>query len=189
MVGVVFRPGGAHGLFGVPAADLQNRIVFLEDLWGSPARELESRLLEADAPERQLQIVERGMRSAMAQAEDDHLELHPAIAHALEQLRWMPHIQRVVDLARDSGLSRRRFSQLFAEQVGTTPKLFFRLQRFLDIVKRTKQAGEINWADVALAGGYFDQAHLAHEFQDFSGLSPSRYLAAVHPHQYHVRTS
>ena len=189
MLGIVFRPGGAHGLFGVAADDLQNSIVLLEDLWGSAARELQSRLLEADAPERQFQIVEHGIRSVMAQAGDRRLELHPAVGHALEELRRMPHMKRAIDLARNSGLSRRRFSQLFAQQVGTTPKLFCRLQRFLQVVKRTKQGGEINWVDVALAGGYFDQAHMAHEFTEFSGLSPSRYLAAVHPHPYHVRNS
>jgi AraC-like DNA-binding protein len=146
-------------------------------------------MLEADDSERQFRILETGVVSAMAQAGDIHLELHPAVAHALEDLRRTPHIQSVIDLARESGLSRRRFSQLFAEQVGTTPKLFCRLQRFLEIVKRTKQGGEIDWADAALAGGYFDQAHMAHEFQEFSGLSPSRFIAAAHPHRYHVRTS
>ena len=189
MLGIIFYPGGARGLFGAAADDFQNSIVSLEDVWGSRARELQNRLVEADDPEHQFRILESGMRSAMGQAGDARLELHPAIAHALQELHRTPHIQSVIDLARASGLSRRRFSQLFAEQVGTTPKLFCRLHRFLEIVKRTKQGGEIDWADVSLAGGYFDQAHMGHEFQEFSGLSPSRYVAAAHPHRYHVRTS
>src|ERR1041385_4545834 len=189
VMGIVFRPGGAHGLLGLGADDFQNRIVFLEDVWGVRARELQNRVLEAGDSETQFRILESGMGGAMAQAGDKRLELHPAVAHALEELRRRVHIQSVIDLARDSGLSRRRFSQLFAEQVGTAPKLFCRLQRFLEIVKLTRQGGEVDWADVALAGGYFDQAHMAHEFQEFSGLSPGRYLAAAHPHRYHVRTS
>ncbi len=40
---------------------------------------------------------------------------------------------------------------------------------------------------MALAGGYYDQAHLAHEFRDFSGISPSSYLAAERPFVNHVR--
>ena len=115
------------------------------------------------------------------------LDLHPAVARALEGLRRVPHVHSIIDLARESGLSRRRFSQVFSEQVGTTPKQFCRLHRFLQIVERTKGGGEIDWADVALAGGYFDQAHMAHEFHEFSGLSPGRYLSAEHPHRYHVR--
>src|SRR5438270_12794683 len=141
-------------------------------MYGAHAlQELRHRLLEAGTPERQFRILESGLLSAMEHAAKGRLELHSAVAHALEELRRMPHVQSTVDLARDSGLSRRRFSQLFSEQVGTTPKLFCRLQRFLQIVERTEGATEIDWVDVALAGGYFDQAHMAHEFQEFSGLS------------------
>lgn len=189
MLGIVFQPGGARGLFGAAADDFLNRIVSLEDVWGSRAAELRNRLVEAANPEGHFRILETSLGSAMERAGKGRVQLHPAVAHGLQELRRQPHIQSVIDLARESGLSRRRFSQLFSEQVGTTPKLFCRLQRFLKIVKRTKEGGEIDWADVALAGGYFDQAHMAHEFQEFSGLSPGRYLAAAHPHRYHVRLS
>src|SRR5438874_3983626 len=36
---------------------------------------------------------------------------------------------------------------------------------------------EINWADVACSCGYFDQSHFVHDFNKFSGLNPSAYLA------------
>jgi AraC-like DNA-binding protein len=189
MLGIVFRPGGARGLFRAAADDFVNSIVPLDDVWGARAAQLRNRLLEAGNSERQFRILESGLLSASEHAEKGRVELHPAVAHALEELQCVPHIQKVIDLARESGLSRRRFSQLFSEQVGTTPKMFCRLQRFLEIVERTKGGGEIDWAEVALAGGYFDQAHLGHEFQEFSGLSPGRYLVAAHPHRYHVRTS
>jgi len=35
----------------------------------------------------------------------------------------------------------------------------------------------IDWAEVACASGYYDQAHLIHDFQSFAGLTPSAYLA------------
>jgi transcriptional regulator GlxA family with amidase domain len=176
-------------LFGVAASDFLNQIVSLHDTWGASAEELRHRLLEAGDSERQFRILESSLCAAMQHAGKGRLGLHPAVAHALEDLRRSPHIQNITYLARESGLSRRRFSQLFSEQVGATPKLFCRLQRFLQIIERTKDAEKIDWADVALAGGYFDQAHMAHEFHEFSGLSPGRYLSAAHPHRYHVRTS
>jgi AraC-like DNA-binding protein len=44
----------------------------------------------------------------------------------------------------------------------------------------------VNWSDV-LADGYADQAHLAHEFREFSGLSPSAFLAHERPFSNHIR--
>jgi AraC-like DNA-binding protein len=46
----------------------------------------------------------------------------------------------------------------------------------------------VDWVDVALAGGFCDQAHLVHEFRAFSGLAPERYLRAERPFPNHVRT-
>lgn len=35
---------------------------------------------------------------------------------------------------------------------------------------------------LALSGDYFDQAHFNKEFAEFSGLTPSAYVAALEPH-------
>ena len=44
----------------------------------------------------------------------------------------------------------------------------------------------VDWADVALGGGYYDQAQLNHEFYDFSGISPVTYLASTAQSLTHV---
>jgi len=70
-------------------------------------------------------------------------------------------------VARDAGLSRRRFAGLFREQVGLTPKLYCRLRRFRQVVRRSASGAPVNWAQVSLDGGYYDQAHMAHEFREY----------------------
>ena len=37
-------------------------------------------------------------------------------------------------------------------------------------------AGPIDWGDLAGGAGYFDQAHVGHEFRAFTGLTPTRYV-------------
>src|SRR5262249_58525693 len=90
----------------------------------------------------------------------------------------LPDIRSVLDVAREAGLSRRRFAQLFREQVGLTPKLYCRLCRFQGVLRQISLSAPVDWADLALAGGYCDQAHLANEFRHFSGISPSAYVAS-----------
>ena len=51
VAGVHFKPGGAFPFFDLPANELHNQLVSLDDLWGGLAAELRERLLEAPAPQ------------------------------------------------------------------------------------------------------------------------------------------
>jgi hypothetical protein len=66
-----------------------------------------------------------------------------------------------------------------------TPKRFCRVRRFQAVLRRIP-ACAIDWAEIALAGGYFDQPHLIHDFRAISGLSPVEYAALRTPHLNHV---
>ena len=57
-----------------------------------------------------------------------------------------------------------------------TPKLFSRIQRFQQTRTLIQHHPAINWADLAVDLGYFDQSHFIREFLEFSGLSPTDYL-------------
>jgi AraC-like DNA-binding protein len=61
--------------------------------------------------------------------------------------------------------------------VGLSPKLFCRVQRFQQVLKIVRREREVDWAEIALGCGYFDQAHFIHDFHAFSGINPSKYLA------------
>ena len=83
---------------------------------------------------------------------------------------------RVREAAKYLGLSQRRFIQVFKAEVGITPKLFSRIQRFQQIRTFIQHYPSINWADLAIDLGYFDQSHFIREFLEFSGLSPTDYM-------------
>ncbi|MCU1259724.1 MAG: transcriptional regulator, AraC family [Bryobacterales bacterium] len=187
VMGVVFRPGGARGFFDVPADDFYNQVVPLDAVWGSQVTRLGDRLREAASVGGKFQVLETALLQAMQRGAEERLALRPSVQLALQEFRHVPHIRTVSDVSREVTLSRRRFSQLFREQVGITPKLYCRLIRFRELVRQIVAGGPVDWADVALACGYYDQAHLAHEFRDFSGISPGSYLAAERQFVNHVR--
>jgi AraC-like DNA-binding protein len=49
--------------------------------------------------------------------------------------------------------------------------------RFHKVLKQVHGNREPDWVGVALDCGYYDQAHLIHEFQEFAGVSPGFYAA------------
>ena len=186
-MGVVFRPGGARAVLAPPASDFFNRTVPLDAVWHSEFPRLSERLAEAVTPRAKFHTLESGLRALMQSRNEKRIGLHPAVSHALRAFQQLPHVATVLDVANNTGLSRRRLSQLFDEQVGMTPKRYCRLIRFRSVVRQIASGRPVEWADVALAAGYYDQAHLSHEFKQFSGMSPSRFTAAEHPYVNHVR--
>ena len=183
IIGVVFWPGGSRRFFDVPADEFYNAHVPLELLWGSNVREVRERLRDAETADSKFRVLE----DALVRRAQERLELHAAVQYALGEFLQAPHIRSIVDVTRDAGLSRRRFTQLFREQVGITPKLYCRLGRFQRVLKQIAAGGPVDWVDVALSGGYSDQPHMAHEFREFPGMSPGAYLAGERPFINHVR--
>jgi AraC-like DNA-binding protein len=63
------------------------------------------------------------------------------------------------------------------------------LRRFESLLRAVEQSAEVNWARVGCQYGYYDQAHLTHEFRSLSGYTPSEYLSRRGPHARHVPIS
>lgn len=182
VIGVHFKPGGAFPFFKLPSSELHNSHVSLDDLWGSIAADLREQVLEARTPEAKFQALERCLLAQLAKP----LAYHPAVAYALNEFHCVPHTRTIAEVTDQIGISARRFIQVFSEQVGLTPKLFCRVRRFQEVLQQVGMSNDVEWADVASSCGYFDQAHFIHDFQAFSGFTPTAWLALRGEHANHV---
>jgi AraC-like DNA-binding protein len=111
---------------------------------------------------------------------------HPAVEYAIQEFQKWPCVRTIADVESETGFSHTRFIQIFREQVGLTPKLFCRIQRFQTVLRQVERGLPVNWASVAVGCGYFDQAHLIHDFRTFSGITPGAYVQQRHSSQNHV---
>ena len=57
--------------------------------------------------------------------------------------------------------------------LGISPKLLARILRFNRAVELS--ATPLAWAEVSQTCGYYDQAHMVRDFQQFSGYSPTEF--------------
>jgi AraC-like DNA-binding protein len=182
VLGVVFRPGGARPFFDPPADEFYDRAVSLEQVWSVGSDRLRQHLLEATGQATRLRILEAELQQRLRPI----TELHSAVRYALDEFGSDSYVTRVLKVARDTGLSRRRFSGLFREQVGLTPKRYCRLRRFQEVMRRIASGAPIDWTQVSLDGGYYDQAHMAHEFREFSGVPPGAWRTSERPFRNHA---
>jgi AraC-like DNA-binding protein len=172
VIAVHFRPGGGFPFFGVPSGELHNCNLSLDLVWGDKAAMVRDRLWEAESPEQRFRILEQALLARTRGSLDRHL----AVRHALRMFEASNGTCQVSDVVERIGLSSRRFVELFQSEVGLSPKAFCRIRRFNEVLRRIERLTDVDWADVALACGYFDQAHFNHDFRAFAGLSPSSYL-------------
>jgi AraC-like DNA-binding protein len=185
LLGLHFRPGGAFPFLGHPAGMVQDAHVELSALWGRAAHDLHGRLLDARTPEARFDALEEAMTARRRTARPSH----PAVGAALCRLQTASERPRIADLAAESGVSWRRFIELFRAQVGVTPKVYWRLRRFQEVLRRAHRGDEIGWAQTALDCGYADQAHCIRDFRAFSGVNPRAYVARRSEHRNHVPSS
>ena len=176
VMGVHFKPGGAFPFLGPAADELLDTHVSLQDIWGGGALEIRERLSAERTAARRFQILQDALLSRLV----CRSERHPAVLSALDYFRRDPSRAVIGKLARDVGLSNRRFTDVFNFQVGVKPKLFVRIERFQRLLQKVHILPVVDWAQLALEQGYFDQSHLIRDFVAFSGLSPADYLRRLH---------
>ena len=174
IVAVKVAAGGLRALLGVPARELRDCTVSLSDVWGRSAELLTEQMLAAPTPEARYELLEAElMRRCRAFTRHDSAAFQ--IAKIIERRRGQLSI---TELCRTTGIAHRTLLARFDDWVGVTPKQLARGSRLRWALARIEPTADICWADVALASGFYDQAHLIHEFQDLLGLTPSAFLEA-----------
>ena len=176
-LGVKLRPGAFHALFGIPASELTNQVIGLDEVLGQAAIELIERLAAEANPTDRVRCLERTLLNCMRP--DHHRDdlIAQQLVAAVQQLPAMP----VAKLAEELGYSARQLQRKLNEIVGLSPRLYQRLCRFekaLDLIPVSSGPQKINWATLALNCGYSDQAHFIRDFHEFAGCTPGHYLAS-----------
>ena len=168
-IGLELRPGAVEVVLGVPARSLSGMDVPLEALWGRGATELLERLAEVPSAARPkvlgAALVDR-MRGS-ARAPDRRAT---AAVQRIVGARGGVHLR---DIANAVGVGERRLEQIFARDVGLGPKAWSRLARFRSAIDIILGSTERSWAKLAQVCGYYDQAHMTHEFRSLAGATPA----------------
>ncbi len=171
-VGVHVKPWGLAPFLPMPAAELRDRPVTLEQVWGRPAvADLRDRLATADGPHKMLALLEEELRRRLSETTGLGL-----VRHTSGVIAATSGAVPIGDLRTAAGVSSTHLTQRFKELVGVTPKRLARTYRFAAAVFAIDPTRPVDWGELASDAGYFDQAHFGHEFRAFTGLTPTRYV-------------
>jgi AraC-like DNA-binding protein len=169
---------GAYRFLNITMSDIANRVLDLGDLLGDGEtdRLADSLADAADWPAR-FDAMDRFLLERLRQGRP----MSPDVAWALRTLQASHGARSIGALSRDLSCSRKTLIQRFHAQIGLGPKAVANILRFAHAVERITAADEESWADLAIACGYYDQAHFNRDFRRFSGRTPREFQAALLP--------
>jgi AraC-like DNA-binding protein len=168
IVGARFWPGAAAPLLGLPADELIDLTVRLDDLWGEAAERLGELLYWAARPDLALQrhLLGRPERTDRP----DRL-----IGEAVRRLMpWQP--VEIGPLAAQLSISPSQLRRRFLTTVGMGPKVLQRTLRFQGYLALAQAEADGRVSDLAAEVGYADHAHLSRECLRLTGVTPRALL-------------
>lgn len=168
---IFFQPMGLHRLFSIPMDELTDRDFDAHAVLGPSVSRLEQRLSECRSFAERARVTDSFLlpRSSPALSPD-------GVSAAARQILLSGGRNGISVLAYSAGLSVRQFERRFIRQVGLPPKWYARIVRFEAALESKAKAIHKSWTDVAHDWGYYDQMHMVHDFEEFTGQTPTMAL-------------
>lgn len=194
-VGVV-TDEGAFNIFGAEFVPFCSRVFFPNEMTGIYASPedlhdeefitLSKNIYEAESTEKRVALLDEFFLKRLAQFPDGDINIERLndvfddIVPTDGSTARPPHFQNEfspADLASTACLSQKQFTRVFYKYVGMNPKSYLRLLRFHKALQEIQSSSDnSSLTNIAWSCGYYDLAHMASDFRDICGFSPSELI-------------
>ena len=174
-----FHPHGLAMFLDIPLNELFEHTVPLRLLVKDRVNKLEDELLNTENDLERITITENFLMDTMHKSET--VRNYDRIRHSINKINLSRGILDIESLVSDTFLSRKQFERTFSAIIGATPKQFLRVVRFQHAIYIRSKDPALNLTELAHECGYFDQAHMIHDFKRFSGVTPKKFFANAEP--------
>jgi len=169
--GIKFTPGGFFPFLKKSASSIANLSIPVEQVFGSAVSDLESAILATESEDEMTAITNAFLLDRKPQPDEKVDLARQLVARILHEL----DILTVDDFAASTGISVRSLQRLFSQYVGVSPKWVIRRYRLHELLEQMHSGKHLDWAQLAVDLGYFDQAHLINDFKSITGYAPTEY--------------
>lgn len=166
---VFFNEIGAAHFFKNPINELFNQSLSLDYLIAkAEIDKVEELLAEATTDQQKIDVVENFLLQHLIDQKEDLL-----VTQAVKYIHQSKGNIKIKALSELLYISQSPLEKRFRKIVGTTPKKFASIIRFNAVLENLKQ--EKPFAVICDENNYFDQAHLIHDFKNFTGETPDKF--------------
>jgi AraC-like DNA-binding protein len=167
-----FLPWGAYHFFKEPVQHFIDGEMDAEKLWPGKVKAVLAELKKTGPLDYKIAVVEKFFRARL----EEHKQADSNLDNAIKLIREQKGNLSIEEVCERTGYNTKQLERKFLLLVGTTPKTFSRVCRFLNICNHLEEYQNTSLAKLSYDCGYYDQAHFIKEFKAFSGFTPSEFF-------------
>lgn len=170
---VRFYPYGFANFVSTLIGDLVDKETPIELLFGEEAAEqLSQAINQAADTEARIMIVEKFLFKRM----HNEASIVSIVKTTIDAMLLSPNHISIKALVNDNLAKRRQLERKFLRHIGMSPKQLGKVIRLQAVLKmmRAQQSGGLT--KIAYEANYYDQAHFAKDFKEFTGTTPGEFF-------------
>ncbi len=172
-IAVRFYPWGAYHFFNEPVHNFLDNTIAASKLWADDSRRIILELKSLHTLEKRFKSVEHFLLNMLTKYQRNETQTDEAV----KLIRNTKGSLNIDEICSETGFTKKQLERKFLSLVGTTPKIFSRVCRFLNICHHMEEQKGKSLTQLAYECGYYDQSHFINEFKEFSGFTPKDFFA------------
>lgn len=160
-------------IFGIPCSELVNWAIDGEDILSKEVGMIENTIQELPGFYARAFWLENYIHSIIKNSTDFNVAIR--ISKLLDQIANCRITGQPFDICKLTGYSRMHTFRIFKDWFGLSPSQAIAMKQFLSALEHMHSEPE-SLTQVALANGYYDQAHFIHVFKQYAEMTPRKYL-------------
>lgn len=172
---VSFRPLGLRRLTGYCEADLANRIIKAELIFGDEVTKVRNEIDMLSGPDDKKECLERFLLGMLTAERHQFDEIDKVVRY----IKQRDGLTTIGEICSSMYVQRRTIERLFRKHLGLTPGEYSRIFRLNYIFLAAMENRSL--PSLAIACGYYDQAHFTNDFKKMTGITPETFLERIEP--------
>ena len=168
--GIRFKPFALANLFSFAQNRLNNQAIPLQRLFDVGSRE--SLLIDSLLCGGEKDAFKASAQALVNSLLQGQFRIDQTFRAQLNYLLERRGDARIGEMFVEFGVSKVTLHKHFLQKMGLSPKKVSRIWRLNNFLERKKRSPDHSMTQLALASGYYDQAHFIREFKSFFGHSP-----------------
>ncbi|MDQ6906620.1 MAG: helix-turn-helix domain-containing protein [Chloroflexota bacterium] len=169
--GVKFKPGAFYPFVKSPIAQLTDGSISFRAAFDVDSAALEGAVLSREDEGEMVALAEQFIRERLPERDENVA----AINRIVDRIIADRAITKVDDVVSRLNLNKRALQRIFSQYVGVSPKWVIKRYRLHEAAELLADGEAVDWPQLALDLGYFDQAHFIKDFKGIVGRAPADY--------------